>query len=123
MPNLRAVEIKAFVPAQDFELSKRFYRDVGFTMASDGDGIAYFHCGDHVSFLLQDFFEDALARNLMMHLLVEDVQAWWDRLDDGDIATKYGVRLGPIQRQPWRMLDFVLTDPSGVLWRIAQNVD
>jgi predicted lactoylglutathione lyase len=24
------VEIKAFVPARDFELSKRFYADVGF---------------------------------------------------------------------------------------------
>lgn len=27
---LKVTEIKAFVPAKDFELSKRFYRDVGF---------------------------------------------------------------------------------------------
>jgi hypothetical protein len=24
-------------------------------------------------------------------------------------------------QQPWRMRDFVLYDPSGVLWRIGQN--
>ena len=35
MENLNAVEIKSFVPAKDFELSKRFYQRLGFEMASD----------------------------------------------------------------------------------------
>jgi catechol 2,3-dioxygenase-like lactoylglutathione lyase family enzyme len=52
--NLRTVELKAFIPAKDYELSKRFYQDVGFTLASDTDGIAYFH-HENVSFLLQRF--------------------------------------------------------------------
>lgn len=30
--------------------------------------------------------------------------------------------IGDLTQQPWRMLDFTLTDPSGVLWRIAQNL-
>ncbi len=121
MPNLRAVEIKAFVPAKDFALSKRFYRDLGFTQASDGDGVAYFHHSD-CSFLLQDFYEEGLARNLMMHLLVEDVDAWWAHLQARGIAGTYGVKLTPVELQPWRMRDFVLIDPSGVMWRIGQNV-
>ena len=119
--NLKAVELKAFVPAKDHALSKRFYADLGFTEASDFDGIAYFHCGE-VSFLLQDFYVEDLAKNLMLHLLVEDVDAWWRRVLDADLAGKYGVKVGPIELQPWRMRDFVLSDPSGVLWRIAQNV-
>jgi len=122
MANLKCVEIKAFVPAKDFALSKRFYQDIGFTMASDDDGIAYFHHGD-ASFLLQDFYVAALADNFMLHLLVEDVDAWWHRLDGAGIAARYGVKMGPLEQQPWRMRDFVLTDPSGVLWRIAQNTD
>lgn len=121
MPNLRVAEIKAFVPAKDFALSKRFYQDIGFTMASDEDGVAYFHHGE-ASFLLQDFFVEALAQNFMMHLLVEDVDAWHQALEDAGIAARYGVTVGPIELQPWRMRDFVLFDPSGVLWRIAQNV-
>jgi hypothetical protein len=32
MANLKTVELKPFVPAKDFELSKRFYQDFGFTM-------------------------------------------------------------------------------------------
>jgi predicted lactoylglutathione lyase len=33
LPNFRVTEIMAFVPAKDFERSKTFYRDIGFTMA------------------------------------------------------------------------------------------
>ncbi len=120
MANLKTVELKAFVPAKDYETSKRFYQDVGFTMASDGDGIAYFH-HENVSFLLQKFYVKEFAENLMMHLLVEDVDVWWSELKDAGIAEKYGVRMGEVQVQPWRMRDFTLFDPSGVLWRIAQN--
>jgi catechol 2,3-dioxygenase-like lactoylglutathione lyase family enzyme len=119
--NLKAVEIKAFVPAKDYALSKRFYSDLGFVEASDFDGIAYFHHGE-VSFLLQDFYVEELAKNLMMHLLVEDVDAWSSRVKDANLGARYGIRVSEVELQPWRMRDFVLTDPSGVLWRIAQNV-
>jgi uncharacterized glyoxalase superfamily protein PhnB len=120
--NLRTVELKAFIPAKDYELSKRFYQDVGFTLASDTEGVAYFH-HENVSFLLQRFYAKELAENLMLHLLVEDVDAWWAKIKDAGIAERYGVKVSPIQLQPWRMRDFVLFDPSGVLWRIAHNTD
>jgi hypothetical protein len=96
MSNLNTVEIKAFVPAKDFALSKQFYQDLGFVMASDSDGIAYFHHGQ-TSFLLQDFYNETLARNFMMHLLVEDVDAWWNQVTTSGIAAKYGVNVTP----PW----------------------
>ena len=120
MNNLKTVEIKAFVPAKDFETSKQFYSDLGFTKASDSDGIAYFHHGS-CSFLLQDFYEKALAENLMMHLLVEDAHAWHEHIIRSGIADNYDVHVSEVTEQPWRMLDFVVFDPSGVLWRIAQN--
>jgi uncharacterized glyoxalase superfamily protein PhnB len=122
MSNLNSIELKAFVPAKDHALSRRFYRDIGFTEASNEGGVACFHHGN-VSFLLQDFYVQALAENLMLHLLVEDVDAWHRSLTERRIAETYGVRMGPLEQQPWRMRDFVLLDPSGVLWRIAQNTD
>jgi uncharacterized glyoxalase superfamily protein PhnB len=120
--NLGVTEIKAFVPSRDFQLSKQFYKDIGFTMASEGGGIAYFRFG-HASFLLQDFCAESLAENFMMHMLVEDVDAWWSRIRDSGVDAKYGAKISTIQRQPWRMRDFCVTDPSGVLWRIAQNTE
>ncbi|MCC6141480.1 MAG: VOC family protein [Nitrospira sp.] len=122
MPNLNVTEIKAFVPSKDFELSKQFYKDLGFTMASEGGGIAYFHF-DHVSFLLQDFCAESFAENFMMHILVEDVQSWWDHVQESGILAKYGTRVTTLEYQPWKMRDFCLYDPSGVLWRIGQNID
>lgn len=56
-----------------------------------------------------------------MHLLVEDVDAWWAQLSEADSVRRYGVKMSGVHRQPWRMRDFVLEDPSGVTWRIAQN--
>ena len=122
MSNLRVTEIKAFVPAKNFELSKQFYLDLGFTLASEGGGVAYFHFG-HVSFLLQDFCTEALAENFMMHLLVEDVQAWWRHVHVTGVPSRYGVSVTEMEDQPWRMRDFCLQDPSGVRWRIGQNID
>lgn len=121
MEKLTAQEIKAFVPARDYAVSKAFYRDMGFTMASDMGDVAYFHLGD-CSFLLQNFYEPVLADNFMMHLLVEDARAWHAEMTKRDLAKTYGVRLTELVEEPWGMLDFTVTDPSGVLWRIGQNL-
>jgi uncharacterized glyoxalase superfamily protein PhnB len=117
---LETVEIKAFIPAKDFELSKRFYQDLGFTLASTFDDVAYFHQGN-TSFLLQNFYKKDFAENLMMHLLVIDLEAWWNHVQQQNIAGKYAVKIVPPAQQPWSMRDFVVIDPSGVLWRIGQN--
>ena len=117
---LRATEIKAFVPAKDFALSKRFFADLGFTQRSEGGGVAYFSV-DGCAFLLQDFYEQALADNLVMHVLVPDVAAWRAHVEAQDLVGRYGVRLTPVVEQPWGITEFVLIDPSGVCWHIGQN--
>jgi len=60
------------VLSKDYELSKQFYQDLGFELAADSDGVAYFKSCDQ-GFLLQDFHEEEHATNFMMHLLVEDI--------------------------------------------------
>lgn len=117
---LDTLALNAFVPARRFEHSKRFYKDIGFTMDWSSDELAQFRRGP-TSFMLQNFYAKDLAENLVMHLLVQSVDAWWAHLVNAGIGEKYQVRLVPPHQQPWRMRDFVLTDPSGVLWRIAQK--
>jgi uncharacterized glyoxalase superfamily protein PhnB len=121
MEDLKVVEIKAFVPAKNYELSKAFYCDLGFIMASDEEGIAYFY-RDNCSFLLQDFYEQSHANNFMMHLLVKDVENWYRHIISSGAIEKYGVKITEPADRPWQMRDFVLYDPSGVLWRIAQKI-
>jgi uncharacterized glyoxalase superfamily protein PhnB len=118
--NLTAVEIKAFVPALDFALSKAFYVDLGFEIPWSDEDLAYVRHGD-TSFLLQAFNQHEFIKNFQMHLLVENVDDWHSRVVASGVAARYGVEVGDPQDQPWVMRDFTLFDPSGVLWRVAQN--
>lgn len=119
MAALQAIELKAFVPARDFDLSLRFYQEVGFTASSAGEGVAYLKLQE-CAFLLQDFYDPDLADNLMLHLLVPDVEAWHQHMARDTLQRYYGVRVGSLTQQPWGMIDFVFWDPSGVLWRVGQ---
>ncbi|AYF88509.1 VOC family protein [Pseudomonas sp. JS3066] len=121
MSTLDTIEIKAFVPAKDYAQSKDFYRELGFEMCSTSDEVSYFRYG-HSAFLLQNFYSKEFAENLMMHLQVKDVESWWQHVQTSGVIERYGLRVVPPQDQPWRMRDFVLIDPSGVLWRIGQNI-
>ena len=119
--NLNAVEIKAFVPARDFERAKAFYLALGFEVPWSSDELAYVRHG-HTSFLLQRFYVPEHAGNFMMHLLVENADDWYAQALAAGVVERFGVRLEPPQDRPWGLRDFVLTDPSGVLWRIGHNL-
>ena len=121
MNDLETVEIKAFVPARDFALSKQFYEDLGFEVAWSDDQLAYLH-HENCSFLLQNFYKKEHADNFMMHMLVTDVDAWWRHVEAKGIASKYNIKAEPPEDRPWRIRDFILIDPTGVLWRIGQNI-
>ena len=117
---IKIIEIKASVPSKDFDLSKQFYQDMGFELVSDSNGIAYFKSCNS-SFLLQDFYEEKHAKNFMMHLLVEDIEQFHSRLKNSTLEEKYKTQISDIKKQSWGMCDFIIVDPSGVLWRMAQN--
>jgi hypothetical protein len=119
--NLNAVEIKAFVPASDFEKSKQFYSAIGFEIPWSSDDLAYVRLGE-TSFLLQAFNHPDFIKNYQMHLVVENVEDWHAHLKSIGIEEQFGVRMGSPEDQPWAMRDFTLFDSSGVLWRIAQNL-
>ena len=119
--NLAAVEIKAFVPSRDFEKSKQFYLALGFEIPWSSEELAYVRHGE-TSFLLQAFYAPGHAENFQMHLLVENVDDWHAHVLSSGIHNRFGVAVGVPENRPWAMRDFTLFDPSGVLWRIAQDI-
>jgi catechol 2,3-dioxygenase-like lactoylglutathione lyase family enzyme len=121
MGDMSVIEIKAFVPARDFALSKRFYEDLGFTIKWSSDDLAYVQHGN-ASFLLQNFYVPEHAGNFMMHVLVEDVDAWWRQVQTRGLESKYQVKAEPPADRPWGLRDFIIVDPTGVLWCIGQNM-
>jgi hypothetical protein len=120
---LPVTELKTYLPARDFELSKQFYADLGFTLEWTGpdDSLACFGIGS-ARFLLQKVGATFRPDYFMMHLLVPDVQVWWDHIREHKIAVKYSVKVEPPEERSWGIRDFVLIDPSGVLWRIGEVI-
>lgn len=119
--NLATVELKAFLPAVDFQRSRQFYLALGFEIPWSSDELAYVRHGD-TSFLLHAFDAPAFARHYQMHLLVENVDDWHAHVLASGVGERFGVEIGMPEDRSWAMRDFTLSDPSGVLWRIAQNL-
>jgi 2-C-methyl-D-erythritol 4-phosphate cytidylyltransferase len=115
-------EALAMVPARDFALTQQFYADLGFERFFSQGGLAGFRLG-RCSFLLQDFHVPEHAANFVMALNLPDLQAFWQQVDQARIAERYGVRIEPPQTRAWGRVDMTVTDPTGVLWRIAQHMD
>jgi hypothetical protein len=111
--------LRPFVPAKDFEISKQFYADFGFRVEPLGDSLAAMHLGSH-SFLLQKYYVEEWAGNFVMHMLVDDLDAWWQHLTSLNIASRYGVESPRAPKlESWGLNVAYLFDPSGVLWHIA----
>src|SRR4051794_35905822 len=112
--------LRPFVPAKDFETSRRFYEVLGFRAESLGDKVVEFHLGPY-SFLLQDHYIEEWAGNFMMHVLVVDLDAWWKRIAALDLPARFGVPPPrPPKAESWGLTVAYVIDPSGVLWHFAQ---
>jgi len=106
------IDMKAFVPAKDPAVSKAFYTDLDFTINWSNDEIAELQIGSF-RFLLQKFYVAEHAGNFMMALNVEDADAWWDHIQQKELATKYpGIMCKPPQMQPWGVRVLYLSDPT-----------
>ena len=115
------IDMKAFVPAKDHKISKAFYTDLGFTINCSNEEIAELQMGSF-RFLLQKFYVAQHAGNFMMSLNVENADAWWDYIERMEFTKKYpGIMCKPPQMQPWGMRVLYLSDPTGVLWHIAES--
>ncbi len=80
---------RPFLPSKDFEVSKRFYEALGFTKVMDGE-VGIFRIGGS-GFILQRYFQKEWAENFMMHLMVDDLDAWWAHITSLDLPSRFGV--------------------------------
>jgi uncharacterized glyoxalase superfamily protein PhnB len=119
LPNVGGSKNKT--PLQDTPPFSLSHQNTTFNNISS-DELAYLHHGN-CSFLLQNFYQKELAENLVMHLSVKSVDAWWGHVQNQNLAEKYKLRVTEPEQRPWKMRDFVLIDPSGVLWRISENTE
>lgn len=111
---------RPMLPAKDFEVSLKFYADLGFQAKSLTDNLAEMTLGA-CSFLLQDCYVQQWADNLVIHLYVSDVAMWWNHISSLNLETRYGVKTKAPHKQDWGAVVAGIVDPSGVLWRIQET--
>ncbi len=114
-----ARSIRPFIGARDFELSRGFYRDLGFEETVLSHNLSVFK-KNGLAFYLQDAYVKDWIDNTMIFMEVESVEQYWNEMLSLDLTTKYkNVRLVPIQRHDWGSECF-LHDPSGILWHFGE---
>jgi hypothetical protein len=119
--NYNIKSIRAFIGAKNYEVSRRFYHDLGFEEIPVLHNMTYFRLGDF-GFYLQDAYVKDWIENTMIFMEVEDLQKHLTHIQSLQLDTKYeNVRITKIHYNDWGN-EFFIYDPSGVLWHIGEFV-
>ena len=111
---------RPFLPTKDLARSSAFYQALGFKKVFEGD-VVIFAVGP-TSFILQGYYEETWAKNTMMQVLVDDLDAWWERVTALDLPKTFDVAPPkPPKMQPWGLRVAYVHDPAGVLWHFAER--
>lgn len=115
----KAKSIRPFIGAKDFEISRNFYRDLGFQEIVLFQNMSLFKTMD-LGFYLQDAYVKDWIDNTMVFMEVEDVNRFWNELVLLDLHSKYeGVKITPVREFDWGK-ECYLHDPSGILWHFGE---
>ena len=114
--------ITPFIPAKDYELSLRFYKDLGFVEVAKIDKAVRLEI-DGCGFWLQDYYVQELADNTMLCLYLENLESWWSKVKTLNINENYEGK-AKIFSEPHEQegsLMMQIGDPSGVLWHVREG--
>jgi hypothetical protein len=115
----KAKSIRPFIGAKNYELSRNFYRDLGFQESILSSNMSYFNT-DGLGFYLQNASVKDWIDNTMVFMEVDNVNLFWNELLKLDLTSKYNnVKLTPIRELEWGKECF-LHDPSGILWHFGE---
>lgn len=115
-----ATSIRTFIGAKDFEVSRNFYKDLGFRESVISKSMSYFNIFKSFGFYLQDAYVEDWVNNSMIFLEVDNVERYYNELQALQLHTKYKeVKLVPIRNEDWGRECF-LHDPSGILWHFGE---
>jgi hypothetical protein len=74
-----ATDVKPFIGSFDFESSRDFYIALGWKLNWEKETIAELELGD-CRFFLQRYYNKTFCENLMLHITVDDAQAWYEHV-------------------------------------------
>lgn len=116
---MKPKSLRPFIGSKNFEISRNFYRDLGFEEVVLFHNMSLFK-KEEFAFYLQDAYVKDWIDNTMLFLEVENIQECYHELSELNLSAKYeNVRLIPIRYEDWGSECF-LHDPSGILWHFGE---
>lgn len=108
-------ELVVYTPSENYELSKRFYAALGFTLTEGWGDTTDCELGG-AKFRLQNYYNKNWAENFMMKLDVDDIEGWHAHaktvIDEGDFGhARYDKQIEVIGDTKI----FHVWDPCGIL--------
>ncbi len=103
-----------YTPAKDFEISKRFYSELGFEMTEGWGGTMDCRLGG-AAFRLQNYYVKDWAENFMMRFEVDDVGVWYEHAKKIIEGGNFGDARVSEPETAGDTLLFHIWDPCGVL--------
>jgi hypothetical protein len=76
--------MRPMVPAKDFDISRRFYVELGFQPHPLTDRLVEMQLGAF-SFILQAYYVREWADNFVVHVTVSDAALWWEYIVSLDL--------------------------------------
>ena len=111
--------VRTFIGAKNFEESRGFYIDLGFTELVLSENMSFFKVDEKLGFYLQKAYVKDWVDNSMLFLEVENIEAYLSEIKSKNLTQKYPkVRVSEIVDNDWGR-EFFLHDPSGILWHIG----
>ena len=120
MINLQASDVRTFIPARDFELSKAFYSALGCRLEWSDENLALFKLAGS-GFYVQRYYVKEWAENSMLHVSVQDAAHCYSGISELIHSGRFpSARVAAPKREPYGALVTYVWDPSGVLLHLAQ---
>ena len=117
---MKFLSLQPFVPSgKDFEGSKQFFVELGFTITWDaGDYISFEK--DGCKFILQNYDQKDFAENFMLSVGISNAQEFWNEVNEKQLPQRFGIRLGKPIQQPYGK-EVNIIDLAGVCWHFVEQ--
>jgi len=116
---MKLLSLEPFVPSgSDFEGSKLFFQELGFTINWDaGDYVGFER--DGCRFILQKYDHKEFAQNFMISVKVNDVEEFRKSVIEKQLPERFGIKISlPAQQSYGKEVNLI--DIAGVCWHFVE---
>ena len=117
---IESTSLRSFIGSKDYDISRKFYKTIGFEEVVISHNLCLFKVNDTLSFYLQDAYVKDWIENTMLFWEVSNLNQVFENIKTLSLEFKFkGVKVSNIVHNDWGD-EFFVHDPAGILWHIGE---